>query len=363
MKKFLTAFTAMLTLTVSATAMSYSEARDRALFLTDKMAYELNLTEAQYEAAYEVNLDYLMSINTYDDLYGTYWTNRNLDLSYILMDWQYRAFCAASYFYRPLYWDAGVWHFSIYSRYPHRSYFYFGRPSFYNTYRGGHGWRFNGGRSWYRGRDFGHGYIARGNGMKDRFERGDFRRESGRYLNRGSFNRQGRNDGSRFDRNGNRNNRNNGYRFERDDNRNDRNNDRGNSSFNRRNSTGGQQRFTQGGGRNGASDGQSVNRSTPRRSFGNSNGGERVNRESSTRTTVQPSRMMRGSQRQLNSRGSSQRSLPSRPNNTFTPRSNSGSSASFRSAPSRSNSHSGGMTRSSSGSNKGNGGGHFGGRH
>ena len=61
----------MLTVALSASAMSYEQARERALFLTDKMAYELNLNDEQYEAAYEVNLDYLMSINTYDDIYGT----------------------------------------------------------------------------------------------------------------------------------------------------------------------------------------------------------------------------------------------------------------------------------------------------
>ena len=102
MKKFILALTALLTMTVSANAMSYEQAREQALFLTDKMAYELNLTEDQYEAAYEINLDYLMSINNYDDLYGLYWERRNMDLSYILLDWQYRAYCAASYFYRPL---------------------------------------------------------------------------------------------------------------------------------------------------------------------------------------------------------------------------------------------------------------------
>ena len=51
---------AMLTMTVSTNAMSFEQARNEALFLTDKMAYELNLTDEQYEAAYEINLDYLM---------------------------------------------------------------------------------------------------------------------------------------------------------------------------------------------------------------------------------------------------------------------------------------------------------------
>lgn len=179
MKKFILALVAMVTMTVtSASAMSYEQARQQALFLTDKMAYELNLTDDQYEAAYETNLDYLMSVNTVDDLYGVYWRQRNLDLSYILLDWQYRSFLNATYFYRPLYWNAGYWHFGIYARYPHRNYYFFGRPHFYTSYCGGHSWRMNGGRSWYNGRHFG-GPRPGGQprmGMRDGFDRGDFGR-------------------------------------------------------------------------------------------------------------------------------------------------------------------------------------------
>ena len=178
MKKFIIALTALLTLSVSVSAMSYEQAREQALFLTDKMAYELNLTDDQYEAAYEINLDYLMGINDYNDLYGAYWTQRNMDLSYILLDWQYRAYCAASYFYRPLYWDACYWHFGIFARYPHRDYYFFGRPTFVTVYRGGHSWRMNNGRSWYHGRQFG-GLRPSGErriGMRDGFNRGDYGR-------------------------------------------------------------------------------------------------------------------------------------------------------------------------------------------
>ena len=196
MKKYIFTLMAMMTIVVSASAMSYSQAREQALFLTDKMAYELNLNDEQYEAAFEINLDYLMGINTYDDLYGTYWTRRNLDLSYILLDWQYRAYCAANYFYRPLYWDGGFWHFGIYARYPHRDYFYFGRPAFVNVYRGGHSWHNNGNRSWYQGRDFNARINRDGGhtfGMRDRFDRGDFgkgtRSYSGRDNSRTSINR------------------------------------------------------------------------------------------------------------------------------------------------------------------------------
>ena len=193
MKKFIIALVAMFMLIfTSASAMSYEQARQQALFLTDKMAYELNLTDDQYEAAYEINLDYLMGVDTYDDLYGIYWRQRNLDLSYILLDWQYRSFCAASYFYRPLYWDGGYFHFGIYARYPRRDYFFFGRPHFYTVYRGGHSWRMNGGRSWYHGREFGgpRPIGVRGQeprfGMRDGFNRGDY----GRGKTFGNLNRQ-----------------------------------------------------------------------------------------------------------------------------------------------------------------------------
>ena len=179
MKRMIIALVAMFMMTfTTASAMSYEQARQQALFLTDKMAYELNLTEDQYEAAYEVNLDYLMSVDTYDDLYGAYWRQRNMDLSYILLDWQYRTYINATYFYRPLYWNAGYWHFGIYARYPRRDYFYFGRPHFYVSYRGGHSWRVNGNRSWYSGRSFG-GPRPGGNprvGMRDGFNRGDYGR-------------------------------------------------------------------------------------------------------------------------------------------------------------------------------------------
>ena len=98
MKKLISILMLLMAFTMSSNAMSYEQARQQALFLTDKMAYELNLTNDQYEAAYEINLDYLMSVNTVDDLYGAYWRYRNLDMSYVLLDWQYRAFCDAAYF-------------------------------------------------------------------------------------------------------------------------------------------------------------------------------------------------------------------------------------------------------------------------
>ena len=176
MKKMFFALMVMLTSTMAASAMSYEQARNEALFLTDKMAYELNLTDEQYEAAYEINLDYLMGVAGRDDVFGTYWERRNLDLSYILYDWQWNAYIAASYFYRPLFWEAGYWHFGIYRRYPHRDFFYFGRPHFYATYRGGHAWHIHGTHGYYYGRREHFRPTHREHfGMHDRWNRGDFR--------------------------------------------------------------------------------------------------------------------------------------------------------------------------------------------
>ena len=183
MKKMMFTLMAFLTIAVNASAMSYEQAREEALFLTDKMAYELNLTDAQYEAAYEINLDYLMGVTSEYDVFGPYWERRNLDLSYILFSWQWELYRAAHYFYRPLFWERGYWHFGIYARYPHRDYFYFGRPHFYTTYRGGHSWRMNNGRSYYEGRrDFYRpGHVTRDThfGMRSGWDRGDYRPQPG----------------------------------------------------------------------------------------------------------------------------------------------------------------------------------------
>ena len=187
MKKMLFTLVSLLTIAAAANAMSYEQARNEALFLTDKMAYELNLNDAQYEAAYEINLDYLMGVTSYDNVYGPYWERRNLDLSYILYTWQWDLFRAATYFYRPLYWEAGHWHFGVYIHYPRRDYFYFGRPHFYATYRGGHSWRHNGGRSWYEGRHGQYRTVTHRDhhvGMRNSWDRGDYRNNGGRSSTR-----------------------------------------------------------------------------------------------------------------------------------------------------------------------------------
>ncbi len=178
MKKMILTLIAVVAMVLQANAMSYEQARREALFLTDKMAYELNLSDAQYEAAYEINLDYLMGVTGRHDVFGTYWERRNADLNYILYSWQWDLFRAATYFFRPLYWEAGYWHFGVYGRYPHRDYFYFGRPHFYASYRGGHSWHRNGGRSYYQHHHDvyrPHSHRDRHFGLRDGWNRGDYR--------------------------------------------------------------------------------------------------------------------------------------------------------------------------------------------
>ena len=334
MKKFIFALIAMVMMTVSATAMSYEQARQQALFLTDKMAYELNLTDEQYEAAYEINLDYLMGVRTVDDLYGPYWERRNLDLSYILLSWQYRAFCDAAYFYRPLYWNAGYWHFGVYARYPYRDYFFFGRPTVYIEYRGGHSWHMNGGRSWYRDRRICPPHHNNYFGMRDGFRRGDFGNGySGNPSSRTQFGTAQRppmmNNGTMSFGNANRNNSSFG------------NANRNNSSFgnaNRNNSFG-----------NGNVNGNNAQFGSGRRSSASSRGNSAFGsngRESSTRSTVGNSQSTFGSRRSG--------STTSTPRNTFSPSRNEGSSSSsgssFGSGRRSSSSFGGGRGSSSFGS-------------
>ena len=126
----------MMVMTISANAMSYNAAKNEALFLSDKMAYELNLTAAQYEAVYEINLDYLMSLNGHGDVFGIWWDRRNADLRYVLNSWQYDKYVALSHFYRPVAWKAGSWTFAVYSHY-NRGRFYNDRPTVFVTYKGG----------------------------------------------------------------------------------------------------------------------------------------------------------------------------------------------------------------------------------
>ena len=156
MKRLTITLLALVTMMATASAISYSQAREQALFLTDKMAFELGLTDDQYNAAYEINLDYIMNVDAVGDLYGPYWTRRNNELSYVLTVAQYRAFTATSYFYRPITWTSNRFRFVIYDHYAKGRYFRAAPPG-YQTYKGGNRYYDN---SPYRGRSFGHSNAA-----------------------------------------------------------------------------------------------------------------------------------------------------------------------------------------------------------
>ena len=157
---------------VSMAAMSNSRVRKETRFLTDKMAYELNLNTAQYNDVYEINFDFIYSIRylmddvirgyewALDDYYN-YLDVRNDDLRWVLSDAQYRRFLQADYFYRPIYASGGGWNFRVYITYTNRNYFYFPKPYPDRSDSGGHYRTHFHNVSYYRGR-YNHSYY-RGN--------------------------------------------------------------------------------------------------------------------------------------------------------------------------------------------------------
>ena len=62
MKKIMMTMAMIVTIATSAAAMTFNEARDHALFLTDKMTYELGLNAAQANNVYEINFDYILAV-------------------------------------------------------------------------------------------------------------------------------------------------------------------------------------------------------------------------------------------------------------------------------------------------------------
>lgn len=120
---------------VNVFAMTKSRARQEAWFLTDKMAYELVLTEGQIEDVYEINYDYFRSLSSYNHVY-TFEANRRMDyLAYVLTPWQWRKFQTILDFVNPVKVVNRAWHFVIYSRYD-RGFHYYNKPYAYTHYKG-----------------------------------------------------------------------------------------------------------------------------------------------------------------------------------------------------------------------------------
>ena len=152
MKKLTSLWLMVLMLAVSIPsmgAMSISKMRENARFLTDRMAYELRLSQMQYDDVYEVNYDFINGVRyIMDDVvrgygyavdrYYDYLDYRNEDLRWILSDSQYRQFLSVEYFYRPIYTTRNNWLFRIYDIYQDVKHFYFDKPYHYKTYNGCH---------------------------------------------------------------------------------------------------------------------------------------------------------------------------------------------------------------------------------
>lgn len=120
---------------VNVFAMTKSRARQEAWFLTDKMAYELLLTEGQIEDVYEINYDYFRSLSSYNHVY-TFEANRRMDyLAYVLTPWQWRKFQTILDFVNPVKVVNRAWQFVIYSRYD-RGLHYYNKPYAYTHYKG-----------------------------------------------------------------------------------------------------------------------------------------------------------------------------------------------------------------------------------
>lgn len=134
---------------MSVMAMSDGHMRETARFLTDRMAYELQLTPAQYEDCFEVNYDFIYAANElmddvvrgYSDAIDSYYDYldyRNEDLRYILNATQFGLFIGLDYFFRPIYTTARRWAFRVYDVYHNHRHFYYGLPACYHTYHGLH---------------------------------------------------------------------------------------------------------------------------------------------------------------------------------------------------------------------------------
>lgn len=155
-------------------AMSTSKVRKNTRFLTDRMAYELNLSPAQYNDVYEINFDFIYNIRYLmnDVMRGYEWALddyyqlldiRNDDLRWVLSSYQYARFLRTEYFYRPVYASGNSWNFRVYIVYNNPNFFYFGKPVHYRSYKGGHYRTHHNNISYYRNKyhhDIYHGQFS-----------------------------------------------------------------------------------------------------------------------------------------------------------------------------------------------------------
>ena len=141
------------TMIAEARPMSYAAMRNNARFLTDRMAYTLNLNPALLDDLYYINYDYICGVNDYlDDVaLGYYYDDymsvvreRDYALRRLLSLAEWNLLVTYDYFYRPITFADRAWRFGIYAFDHRHDHFYCRLPRLYDTYRGGnhfHGMR------------------------------------------------------------------------------------------------------------------------------------------------------------------------------------------------------------------------------
>ena len=137
-------------MTLHAQSMSITAMRSNARFLTDRMAYTLNIRDPfLIDEMYRINYDYILGVNGYlDDVaLGYYYDDymavcaaRDLALRNLLGVRIWNSLIGYSYFHRPIVFANRGWHFSIYDhdRYGAHHFFFHAPRPFTGGYGGGH---------------------------------------------------------------------------------------------------------------------------------------------------------------------------------------------------------------------------------
>ncbi|MBP3774475.1 MAG: hypothetical protein ILA34_03900 [Bacteroidaceae bacterium] len=137
MKKKNFLFAAMILISTQVFALSKQRAQEEADFLTDKMAYELNLLDSQWDDVYEINYDFFRRLGSLSYDYSALARDRDRKMSYVLTGAQWEKYRLAGYFAKPVRPGYNSWIFVIYDHYKRGKYY---RDSRYvvDRYRGGH---------------------------------------------------------------------------------------------------------------------------------------------------------------------------------------------------------------------------------
>lgn len=161
MKKIILTLVLAAATVINVCAMSKYRASREARFLTDKMAWELDLSYGQMEDVYEINYDYFRALDNVYDKYSWAYDIRNEELSYVLSPRQWKRFIAIEYFYVPVRVYRHAWVFPVHNHY-HTDHFYYDAPHAYSHYSGAHAHN----RDFYRGRFDNHHKFDHDNGRR-----------------------------------------------------------------------------------------------------------------------------------------------------------------------------------------------------